>query len=88
MTNYGRPRRRFPASGRRKHTYDSMLHAFARRTSPSQFRRASTIRFKKIRVAAFRNYKRNITVYESSRALRQRRLLAQKLGKVAYVSPA
>lgn len=88
MTNYGRPRRRFPASGRRKHTYDSMLHAFARRTSPSRFRRASPIRFKRVRVVASRNYKHNVAVYEASRALRRRRLLARKLGKVAYVSPA
>lgn len=44
-TSYGRQRIRFPASGRRRKSYDSLLHAFAKKVSPSRFRRTSKLRF-------------------------------------------
>lgn len=43
--DYGRQRTRFPASGRRKTSYDSLLHAFTKRTAPEKFRKRSTLRF-------------------------------------------
>jgi hypothetical protein len=44
-TSYGRQHIRFPASGRRRKSYDSLLHAFAKKVSPSRFRRTSKFRF-------------------------------------------
>jgi hypothetical protein len=88
MTNYGRSRRRFPAAGRRRQSYDSMLHAFIKRAGPSRARRVSTFRFEPLRAAAHKDYKLNITSYEASRALRRHKLLARKLGRTGYASPA
>jgi len=45
-TTFGRRRVRFPASGRRRRSYDSLLHAFAKKISPSRFRRTSKLRFR------------------------------------------
>jgi hypothetical protein len=45
-TAFGRRRVRFPASGRRRRSYDSLLHAFAKKISPSCFRRVSKTRFR------------------------------------------
>lgn len=45
-TIYGRHRLRFPASGRRRRSYDSLLHAFAKKVSPGRFRRVSKLRFR------------------------------------------
>lgn len=45
-TTYGRYRVRFPASGRRRKSYDSLLHAFAKKVSPGRFRRAAKLRFR------------------------------------------
>jgi hypothetical protein len=88
MTAYGRTRRRFPASGRRKQSYDSMLHAFAKRTSPSRFRRAAVTRFKKVYPKLARDSKVNRRVYELTRRRRLQRTIAHRLSRVAYLSPA
>ena len=45
-TVFGRRRVRFPASGRRRRSYDALLHAFAKKISPSRFRRVSKLRFR------------------------------------------
>lgn len=87
MTAYGRTRRRFPASGRRKQSYDSMLHAFAKRTSPSRFRRAAVTRFKRIHPKLTRDSKFNRRMYELSRRRRVQRTIAHTLSRVAYLSP-
>jgi hypothetical protein len=45
---FGRRRVRFPASGRRKGSYDSLLHAFVKRTSAARFRRVSPLKFTRV----------------------------------------
>lgn len=64
-----------------------MLHAFARRTAPSRFRKAATLRFKRLAGKIDADYKVNSRIYELSRATRRHRNLACKLGRVAYLSP-
>jgi ribosomal protein S4 len=64
-----------------------MLHAFAKRTSPSRFRRLSTLRFQQIHPRVRRDYKVNLRTHELTGALRRRRLLAHKLSRVAYLTP-
>lgn len=88
LTNYGRSRRRFPASGRRKQSYDSMLHAFAKRISPSRFRRAAVTRFRRIYPKIVRDSKINHRNYELTRRRRLQRKAAFTLSRVAYLSPA
>jgi hypothetical protein len=88
LTNYGRSRRRFPASGRRKQSYDSMLHAFAKRISPSRFRRAAVTRFQRIHPRVTRDPKINSRSYELTRRRRLQRRVASTLSRVAYLSPA
>jgi hypothetical protein len=44
---FGRRRARFPASGRRRKSYDSLLHAFAKKVGPARLRRASVTQFKR-----------------------------------------
>lgn len=85
--NLGRRRLRFPASGRRRASYDSMLHAFTRRTSPARFRRVANVRFQALAPLIVNNFKVNQTVYEQSRALRRRRVLSSQLSRAAYLSP-
>lgn len=87
IVNFGRNRRRFPASGRRRHSYDATLHAFARRTAPSRFRKVTALRFKLLKAKLTTDSKVNLAVYELTRATRRQRNLARKLGRVAYLSP-
>lgn len=58
-----RPRRRFPGLGRRRHTYDSFLGAFLRKTAPAYLRRAAPLRFPSIRplLSAARYKRRAVT---------------------------
>ena len=88
MINYGRGRRRFPASGRRKQSYDSMLHAFAKRIAPSRFRLPAVTRFQRIRPKMSRDSKMNRRVYALTRHRRLQREIARTLSRVAYLSPA
>lgn len=87
MTNYGRSRRRFPASGRRKQSYDSMLHAFTKRVSPPRFRRAAVTRFRCIQPKTVRDSKVNRSTYELTRRRRLQRRIAHTLSRIAYLSP-
>lgn len=86
IVNFGCNRRRFPAAGRRRHSYDSMLHAFAKRVAPSCFRQISSLRFKRVAGQIDMHFKVNLRVYELPRALRRQRNLTQKLNRVAYLS--
>lgn len=86
IVNFGRNRRRFPAAGRRRHSYDSMLHAFAKRTAPSRFRQISSRGFKRVSGLIGTHFKINLRTYELPRALRRQRNLAQKLNRVTYLS--
>ena len=65
-----------------------MLHAFARRTAPSRFRRVTSLRFKQVVTEIDTYYKVNLRAYESTRRIRQQRILARKLGRVTYLSPS
>lgn len=83
----GRRRTRFPASGRRRASYDSMLHAFTKRRSSSRFRRVAATRFLAVVPLITGEFKFNQAVYEHNRTLRRRRRLSQRLGRVAYLAP-
>jgi hypothetical protein len=87
MSNYGRSRRRFPAAGRRKQSYDSTLHAFAKRVSPSRFRLAAVTRFKRVKPKIWRDSKANRRIYELTRKRRLQRKIAHTLSRAAYLSP-
>jgi ribosomal protein S4 len=83
---FGRRRVRFPASGRRKKSYDSLLHAFAKKVSPSRFRRASGLRFIRALPDLASDFKENLVAFiPLSGALRRRRT-ASSLSSGAYLS--
>lgn len=65
-----------------------MLHAFARRTAPSRFRRVTALRFKRVVSEIDTDYKVNLRAYEPTRRIRQQRNLARKLGRITYLSPS
>jgi hypothetical protein len=82
----GHRRPRFPAAGRRRRTYDSLLHSFAKKTSPSRFRRVSTLKFQAIYPGLSSDARRDQLDLMLGRVLRQRRALSRKLNRVAYLS--
>lgn len=84
---FGRRRMRFPASGRRRQSYDSMLHAFAKRISPSRLRRAASLRFKQVKVRLGADFRENLVTVVSTAGLHRRKLLVRKLNSVSYLSP-
>lgn len=84
---FGRRRLRFPAAGRRRQSYDSMLHAFAKRISPARIRRAASLRFKRVRVNLAADFRENLVTSASTAGLQRRKLLCRKLNSVAYLSP-
>ena len=81
-----RRRPRFPAAGRRRRSYDSLLHSFAKKTSPSRFRRASSLKFQPIYPSLSDDAHRDQLTLALGRALCQRRSLAHKLNRTAYLS--
>jgi len=86
ITNFGRNQRRFPAAGRRRHSYDAMLHAFARRSAPAGFRRVNNLRFKQLTGKIDAGYKTNLRLHELTPLHRRQRTLTRKLGLVTYLS--
>jgi len=88
MRTLGRERVRFPASGLRPQSYDRMLHAYARRASPSRFRVVAANRFFRIRPSKISERKHKIIERESRRKLRRSITLARKLNRASYLSPA
>lgn len=86
MVNYGRVRRRFPASGRRRHTYESALYAFIKRVGPSRIRRVNTLRFSQLRPLIDSDSKVQQVRYQLTRLRRVQRTTAQRLSRVAYLS--
>jgi hypothetical protein len=88
LLTIGRRRTRFPASGRRRKSYDSLLHAFTRRTRPAQFRRVGVTSFVQPRPIATGDFKTNLVLSELGNTTRRRRVLSRKLGGVSYLSPA
>lgn len=83
---FGRRRVRFPASGRRRGSFDSLLHAFVKRTSPARFRRASALRFKAATPRVRGDFRWNLLTTANSRGAARRRVLVQKLATTAYLS--
>jgi len=85
-TSYGRQRVRFPASGRRRKSYDSLLHAFAKKVSPSRFRRTSKLRFHWATPKLSTDFQENVSALAPLFGSNRRQYLAQKLSTVAYLS--
>lgn len=77
---------RFPAAGRRKRSFDSMLHAFARRTSPARFRRTSVLRFVNPLRRHIVDFRTGLLSTTASAALQRQRFLASKLGYAAALT--
>lgn len=84
--SFGRRRVRFPASGRRKGSYDSLLHSFVKRTAPARFRRVSPLRFTPAAIHGRGDFRWNLLVGASTRGDVRRRMLAQKVSCAAYLS--
>lgn len=86
--DFGRRRLRFPASGRRRRSYDSMLHAFVKKVSPGQFRRSSVLRFAKARPKSSGDFRETLLTTAVSAVLHRQRLLARKLSASSTFSRA
>lgn len=84
--NFGRSRMRFPAAGRRKRSFDSMLHAFAKRTSPAQFRRAGALRFVRPLLRRTVDYRESRLLTAVSASLQRQRFLSKKLNKTSTLT--
>jgi len=85
-TLFGQRRVRFPASGRRRKSFDSLLHAFVKKAGPSRLRRASFLRFKRIIANPGVTFHEALVVAGAHSGLNRRRKLAGALSRVAYLS--
>jgi hypothetical protein len=85
-TAFGRRRVRFPASGRRRKSYDSLLHSFSRKIAPAQFRRVSKLRFLRVIPKPTHDYREKLFATGVYCGLNRRRRLAQRLSAVGYLS--
>ena len=84
--NFGPRRARFPASGRRRKSYDSLLHAFAKKTGPSRFRRSSVLRFKRAVPRIKPDFREHLLKTFTSSNLNRRRSLLLLLSGSSYLS--
>jgi hypothetical protein len=84
--NFGRRRLRFPASGRRRKSFDSLLHAFAKKVSPARLRRASKLKFSHIRVKLAGDFKENALVFTPMFGSLRRRRTMRNLSTATYLS--
>lgn len=85
-TTFGRRRARFPASGRRRKSYDSLLHAFAKKIGPARFRRVSKLRFRWVAPRLSATFQENLNVLTPLFGANRRRQTAIGLSGVAYLS--
>jgi hypothetical protein len=85
-TTFGRRRLRFPASGRRKKSYDSLLHAFSKKISPSRFRHVSSLRFIRVVPELSGDFKENLVGFTPLFGALRRRRTANQLSAGAYLS--
>lgn len=83
---FGRRRARFPASGRRHKSYDSLLHAFAKKTAPARLRRAAVLRFKRVSPHLSGDFRENLLASNVLSGIGRRRALARNLSTAAYLS--
>jgi hypothetical protein len=83
---FGRRRVRFPASGRRRKSYDSLLHAFAKKISPARFRRASSLRFVRALPERSADFKENVLAFTPLYGALRRRRTANRSASGAYFS--
>ena len=84
--DFGRSRMRFPASGRRKRSFDSMLHVFVKRSGPSRFRRTANLRFVRLRPQHTTDFRTVRLSTAAGSALTRQRALIKKLCKGAAPS--
>jgi ribosomal protein S4 len=83
---FGRRRVRFPASGRRRKSYDSLLHAFAKKVGPARFRRATVLRFQRPTPNQTSDFRETLIASSALYGLGRRRKTAQALSHVSYFS--
>jgi hypothetical protein len=86
-TNLFRTRVRFPAAGRQRKSYDSLLHVFSKKASPSRFRRVATWKFPRLQVQSTGNLQQNLSVVSSSCVNKRQRTLAAA-NQTMYLSTA
>src|ERR1700712_231550 len=84
-TTFGRRRARFPASGRRRKSYDSLLHAFAKKIGPARFRRVSKLRFHWVAPRLTTIFQENLNVLTPLFGANRRRQTASDLSRVTYL---
>jgi hypothetical protein len=85
-TIFGRRRLRFPASGRRDGSYDSLLHAFSKKISPARLRRASNLRFVRAVPDLSNDYRENLVTFTPLFGALRRRRTANQLSTSTYLS--
>ena len=83
---FGRRRARFLASGRRHKSYDSLLHAFAKKIAPARFRRAAVTRFKRVLPRTVFDFRENLLATANYAGLGHRCALARRLSASSYLS--
>jgi ribosomal protein S4 len=71
VTTLGTESPRFPGSGRRKFTFDSLLRSHYTKTSPMRFRRSAGLRFHKIRPLTFTTFTAHMPTQEATLLLRR-----------------
>lgn len=85
---FGRRRARFPASGRRRKSFDSLLHAFSKKVGPAHLRRAAALRFIRATPTLAYDFRENLLTIAANRGLNRRRRLARELSSLGYLSVA
>lgn len=83
---FGRRRSRFPAAGRRRKSYESLLHAFVKKVAPARFRRISTTQFKRAAPKVVRDFRENLLTIVSPAGVTRRRALARAVSSPSYLS--
>ncbi len=83
---FGRRRERFPASGRRHKSYDSLLHAFSKKIAPARLRRAAVLQFKRALPRIAFDFRENLLTAGSYAGLSRRSVFARRLSSAGYLS--
>jgi len=83
---FGRRRARFPGSGRRRRSYDSLLHAFAKKAAPARLRRVAVLRFKRVSPRLSGDFRENLIANNATAGTNRRSAFAQNLAVAAYLS--
>src|SRR5687767_8286214 len=74
MMDLGIEQPRFPAAGRRRHTFDAFVRARYAKLAPKRFRRVLRVRYKRFRPGLRRSFVTRLAREESTKSLRRARM--------------